>query len=130
MSDPARPEPSPRVGAWEALAFGCELALLAALAVAGWLGADGTLPRLALAVVLPVLVVAMWAVWMAPRSPRRLARGQRIAVQVLLFVLAGAALAAVGHRWWGLALVAISGLDVVGLASRERALPVAGGRAR
>lgn len=128
VSDPAGH--GPRVGAWEALAFGCELALLAALAVAGWLGAESTPARLALAIALPGLVVAMWAVWMAPRSPRRLARGPRVAVQVLLFVLAGAALAAVGHRWWGLALVAISVLDIVVLASRERARPVAGERAR
>ena len=110
----------PRVGPWEVLAVGCELAVLVALAVAGWLGADGTLLSLALAVALPGLAVAMWGVWTSPRSPHRLPLPWRVAVQVVLFGLAGAALAAVGHPWWGLGVAAISIVDVAVLASRER----------
>jgi len=110
----------PQIGPWEIVAFGCELAMLVSLAVAGWQGADAMPARLALAVVMPAFVVAVWAVWMAPTSPRRLHNPWRLLGQVVLFALTGAALAAVGHPWWGVGVAAISILDVAVLAVRER----------
>ena len=108
------------VGFWEALAFGCELAMLGALGVAGWSGADGTLARTALAVVLPGVALAVWAVWLAPRSAHRLGPAPRVGVQIALFVLAGLALAATGRPWWGLAVTAVSIVDVAVLVARGR----------
>jgi len=110
----------PRVGFWEVLAVGCELVMLGSLAAAGWAGADGVLPRLALAVALPGTAVAVWAVWTARTSPRRLAARWRLLTEVALFALTGAALAAVGHPWWGLGVVVISVADTTVLAVRDR----------
>jgi len=110
----------PAIGFWEVLAFGCELAMLASLAVAGWLGADAPPARIGLAVAMPGLVVAIWAVWMAPTSPRRLPNPARLGAQAALFALTGAALAAVGHPAWGAGVAAISIADVTVLALRER----------
>ena len=117
VTDRARPQ---TVGFWEVLAFGCELAMLISLAVAGWLGVDALVPRIALAIALPGLVVAVWAVWMAPTSPRRLANPWRLLVQTALFALTGAALGAVGHPGWGVTVAAVSIIDIGVLAVRER----------
>jgi hypothetical protein len=111
---------APQVGRWEVLAVGCELALLASLAVAGWQGADPLVGKVGLAVALPGLAIATWGMWMAPASRYRLRDPWRALVQAALFLLTGAALAAVGHPWWGLAVAAISILDVAVLSVRGR----------
>ena len=67
------------------VAFVAEMALVVAFAWAGWLLGGNTVTSLVLAVVLPVLAIAVWGVWCAPRSDRRLAQGPRWAVKALLF---------------------------------------------
>lgn len=87
----------------DVVAFGCELALLGVLAVAGW-GLFGPLAaRIGLAVALPVAAGGLWGVWMAPTSRRRLADPARLVAQVVLF-------------WVTAALAAAAGLWVLGLA--------------
>jgi hypothetical protein len=108
------------IGFWEVLAFGCETAMLLSLGVVGWLGADGVLPRILLMIAMPGLAVAIWAVWMAPRSPRRLKTPWLSIAQIALFALTGAALATVGHAWWGIAIATISIVDVAALSARGR----------
>lgn len=131
MSDPTpgddRRRPAPdRVGPAGVLAFLCELALLALLAVVGWrlgAGADISAPlrmtlSVVLAVVLPGLVVVVWGRWLAPRSAHRLSQPWRLDVQVALFVAAGLAIAGVGLVWWGVGL-ALVGTTAFALA-RDR----------
>jgi hypothetical protein len=89
------------------LAFLLELALLAAAIVIGLLLPAPPAVRVAAAVVLPVLVIAVWAVWVAPRSRRRLAAPSRLIVQIVLFALAVLALAVLGQVVWALVLAVL-----------------------
>jgi uncharacterized protein DUF2568 len=75
----------------EALQFVLELCMLAALAV--W----GATVNVAVAIAAPLAAVAVWGVWLAPRSERRLPASTRIPLQVVLFALAAAALAGSRH---------------------------------
>jgi hypothetical protein len=114
------------IGGWEVLAFGCELGLLAALAVAGWrLGRFAFPAAVAVAVVtavaLPALLAVVWGRWLAPTSSRRLTWPALDGVKVVLYVLGGAALAVVGHPLWGLLLTVISAVDLAVIRLRERA---------
>ncbi|MGH3424813.1 MAG: YrdB family protein [Nocardioidaceae bacterium] len=108
MTVPSTPPES--VGPVDVLAFGCELAMVVLLAVAGWAVGEGVAVSVLLAVVLPVVAIAVWGVWMAPRSSRRLANPARLAAQGLLFVATAALVALAGHPWWGagFAVVAIA----------------------
>jgi hypothetical protein len=91
-----------RVSVVGLLSFCCELAMLALLAVAGWsLGTAGA-TRVLLAVVLPLSAIAVWAVWMAPTSRRRLADPARLVAQIALFAVVGVLLAWSGHPAWGI----------------------------
>ncbi len=96
-------------GALETMAFLCELAMLAALVVAGLGLGRGTATHVALAVALPVLAVLVWARWMAPTSSSRLADPARLIVQVALFTATGVLAVLAGHPVVGIgfAIVAI-----------------------
>jgi Protein of unknown function (DUF2568) len=72
------------------VSFVGELAMVALLTVSGArLGTGGLALELALAIVLPLSAAAIWAVWMAPRSTRRLADPGRLGAQAALFAAAG-----------------------------------------
>src|SRR5664280_2849847 len=100
-----------RLGFWEALAFVCELAMVAAFAVAGWQLTSSTALQVVLAVGLPVAAAGIWAVWMAPNSARRLSHPARLIAEIGLFVVTGAALASVGHAGSGVVVAAVATLD-------------------
>ena len=90
------------------LALLLELALLGAgvaigLALPGPLGV-----RIAVAVLLPVAVIAVWAVRVAPRAPRRLPDRARLLTETVLFALGVLGLAAVGAVGWAIALAVLS----------------------
>lgn len=89
------------------LAFLLELALLAAGVTIGLLLPASLAVRIVVAVLLPVLVIAVWAVLMAPRSARRLPARQRLLVQTALFALAVVVLAALGQVVWALVLAVL-----------------------
>lgn len=102
------------VGPADVLAFLCELALLALLAVVGWQvgasagsGAGPVALSVVLAVVLPGLVVVVWGRWLARTAERRLSQPWRLDVQIALFVVAGLAIAGVGLVWWGVGLALV-----------------------
>lgn len=102
----------PRVGAADVVAFLCELALLALVALVGWRlggvsGPGGVALSLVLAVALPALVVVVWGRWFARTATRRLAQPWRLDAQVALFVAAGLAAAGVGLVWWGVGLALV-----------------------
>ena len=115
------------VGFWEMLAFGCEMAMLAALAVAGWLLAPSPGAAVGLAFVLPAGTGLAWGIWLAPRARRRPNGPALTAAKILVFVVTGAALAVAGHPGWGAALAATAAADALVLQHRETpAVPKAG----
>lgn len=93
----------PDLGCMALVRFLSELGMLAALAYSGWHLADGGATGLLLAIVLPISAAAVWGGFIAPRAPRRLRDPVRFGVEVLLFGLAVAGLAAYGQ--WILAVV-------------------------
>ncbi len=107
------------IGFWEVLAFVCELAMLAALAVAGWTLGTSTVWRIVAAVVAPGPVAVVWALWLAPTAGRRLGGVPLLLAKGAIFVLAGAALAWAGHLWWGVVLSAVALVDLAMLHRRE-----------
>lgn len=89
------------------LAFLLELALLAAGIAIGLLLPAPLAVRIVVAVLLPVLVIALWSVAMAPRSTRRLPARRRLLVQTALFAVAVVALAALGQVVWAVVLAVL-----------------------
>lgn len=111
------------IGFWEVLAFICELAMLAAFAVAGWALGASAVWRVVAAVLTPGPVAVVWALWLAPTAGRRLAGVPLLLVKAAIFVLAGAALAWAGHPWWGVVLSVVALADLVMLRRRETRRP-------
>jgi hypothetical protein len=99
------------------LAFLLELALLAAAVAVGLLLPAPIAVRIAMAVLLPVLVVATWAVVMAPRASRRLDPPKRVLVQTVLFAVAVGALAVLGQVVWAVLLAVLVAVRI-GLGAR------------
>ena len=95
------------VGIVGTLAFGCELFMLALLVYAG-ISFSSSVVGIVLAVVLPVAAIAIWGVWMAPASRRRLADPARLAAQCALFVVVGVLVAAAGRPVWGVAFAVVA----------------------
>ena len=100
-----------------ALVFLDELLAMAAAAVWG-ASAGGPL----LAVVMPVLVVAVWALFASPKAPLG-GPVVRPVVQVLVFGLASLGLWDAGHPGWALAMLVFSVVvNALGLLPGVRAL--------
>jgi hypothetical protein len=76
--------------------FLLELCMLAAFAYWGSRSTGSTAANVAVAIAAPLAAIAVWGVFMAPRSQNRLPERQRIPLEIVLFGLATAALAAVG----------------------------------
>ncbi len=111
VAAPSPTLPPAAVGMLLAVRFASELALLAG---AAW-AAGGRVRSVPLAVLLGVVaalaVAAVWGLWVAPASRRRLADPLRLALEVVLF--AGVAVALVSaHR-----LVPAVALAVVGIGT-------------
>jgi hypothetical protein len=75
---------------WGAVAFGSELAALAALAVGGWALPVPTALRLAAAIGLPVVAAVLWGLFAAPHAVLAV---PALALVVKVAVLGGAVLA-------------------------------------
>ena len=91
--------------------FLLELAMLAALGLAGWrLGEGGW--RYAAAIALPVAAAALWGVFRVPNdggAPTVQVPGVvRLLLELFLFAAAGAGLVAAGLPGWGLLLAAVT----------------------
>ena len=116
---PSHPAGAQDVGPADLLAFACELALLALLAVAGWrLGSalgDGGLASVVIAVglllALPAVAVVVWGRWLARTTSHRLRQPWRLVVQAALFLAAGVLATAAGLPGWGV------GVAVVGVVA-------------
>jgi hypothetical protein len=79
-----------------ALKFLLELAAVAAFAFWG-ASVDGTAVAVLLAIVVPVVAVALWSRFAAPKSPRRLPTRARVPFELAVFALAALSLSAAGH---------------------------------
>lgn len=77
--------------------FLTELAMLAALAVAGAAADTALAWRIVLAVLGPVLAAVIWGAALAPRARRRLSDPLRLVAEIVLFGVAAAVLALAGY---------------------------------
>lgn len=84
----ATPAPDQPVGPLAVLAFVAELALVAAVAYAGWHLVSPWPLSLLLAAALSAALVAVWGRWCAPRAAHRLPRRHRWVVKATLFAVA------------------------------------------
>lgn len=101
--------------------FVLELSALAALGSWGFQRPAGALVKLGLGIGVPVAVAAMWATFIAPEAPISTPSVLRLGLEVSVFGLAAAALAAIrpGLFAWSFALVVVANaalLHVVGEA--------------
>ena len=95
---------NPVQGLLLALVFVFEV--LGLVAVAWWAVSLGGILGIVIAVVAVSVMAAVWGRFAAPRAASRL-RGAALAVFMLAwFAVGGVCLAALGHPWWGVALVA------------------------
>jgi hypothetical protein len=85
-----------------ALRFGCELAALVGVAWFGWH------TRPVLAVVLPLLVAAVWGVGIAPRARRRWSDPARFVAELVVFAAVTAAFVAVGQTLVAIVFAALA----------------------
>jgi hypothetical protein len=85
------------------LRFVIELCLLAAFAYWGSRVSDSTAVNVAVAIAAPLAAAAIWGLWIAPKSQRRLPEPRRFALELVLFGLAAAALIDAGRNWGGAA---------------------------
>lgn len=79
-----------------ALKFGLEIAAVAAFAI--WGAAAGGAAGVALAIVSPAAMIAVWTLFAAPRSSRRLVPAARIPLELSIFTLAAIGLVAAGYE--------------------------------
>ncbi|MCZ2095639.1 MAG: YrdB family protein [Anaerolineae bacterium] len=74
---------------------------------------DSTLVHVVLGIGVPVLAVALWGIFAAPKSSRRLQGGVLWAFKVVFFALASVALVAVAQSTVGIALGVIAAVNLV-----------------
>lgn len=84
-------------GAMLVFRFAIELVTLGVLAWTGASAGGGLGVRIILAIGLPVVLIVIWGLVMAPTARRRLRDPARLATELLLFLASAAALATVGH---------------------------------
>ena len=95
------------VGANLALRFLLELAALTAVGYWGWKTGDGALGWV-LAVAAVAAVIAVWALFVSPKHTIETSKPVAFAIELGVWMLAGAALYATDHAALGLAFVAVS----------------------
>jgi hypothetical protein len=98
-------------GANLGIRFALELCAIAALAYWGTETGSGAVGWL-LALGAAGLFVAVWGTLLAPRARRRLPMRARIPLELVLFGLAAAALAAAGRAWLGVLFGVVAVLNI------------------
>ncbi len=89
------------------LRFLLELGALAAVGYWGWTTGDGVLGAL-LAVAAVAAVIVVWALFISPKARYELAAPARFAIELGVWLAAGAALWAAGHGGLSLAFVVVA----------------------
>lgn len=95
------------------LALITELGLLAAAIAVGVLASLPLGVRITLAVLLPAVVVGVWGVLLAPRSPRRAGPRARLLTEATLFALAAVGLAVIDAVLPAVLLTVVAGARLV-----------------
>ena len=95
------------------LAFVLELAMLAAYASWGFHTGQSTVVKIGLGIGVPLLVAVIWGLLMAPNSSRRLNGAAYLALKVVLFGLAVAALISTGNVALGILLGAAVAINTI-----------------
>ena len=101
------------------LKFVLELCMLAALAYWGAQAGGSTAADVVLAIAAPLLAAAVWGRYAAPRSPRRLPRARRVALESGVFAVAAVGLAAAGAPLLAAVFAAAVALDTLALLRWE-----------
>jgi hypothetical protein len=65
-----------------------EIALVASASYIGWHVGINSFAQWALALGLPILIIVVWSIYLAPISPRRLAKLPRVITELCLFTVA------------------------------------------
>jgi hypothetical protein len=96
-------------GANLAVRFLLELCALAALAYWGFKTGTGPISKIGLGIGAPLLAAVVWATFVAPGASIQVPWPLRLVLQVVIFGLAVAGLAATGHRTlaWGLGITVV-----------------------
>lgn len=94
--------------------FLLELLMLAAYFAWGY-SAAGLLG----AVAATLLVAVVWGVFLSPKAPVRLSPAVRTGLEMVVFLIAAFALAALGHWLWGAALVVADIVVLVALRGHQ-----------
>lgn len=89
----------------QGIAFGLELAMLAAITFAGYMLFDSMILGLAVSFMALMWVMVIWALYASPRAVKRLPRNPRIALKFALFFIAGLGLILVDQPLWGVLLI-------------------------
>jgi hypothetical protein len=97
----------------ELLAFLLELAALAALGYWGFRVGSGVPLKILLGVGAPVLAAVLWGLFAAPRARFTVPPGGVLAVKVLVFGAAAAALYAAGQRTLAIAFAVLVALNTI-----------------
>lgn len=92
--------------------FILELVVLVALFLWGVSVSDQLVVQVVLAVGVPVLVVVIWGLFVAPRASRRLPDPQRLAVEVVIFGAGVLAFLAAGQALLAVLLAAAAALSL------------------
>jgi hypothetical protein len=101
------------------LRFVLELVMLVGLAWAAAALVSGTWQSIAVAVLAPVVAIGLWGVFVAPGSRRRLADPARLVVELVLFAVTGALVAAAGRTAWGVAFAVVAAANALVLRWRR-----------
>ncbi len=94
------------------LRFALEIAMLAAFGYWGFVSGRTTATSLLLGIGAPVAAMVIWGAYIAPKATRRLADPGRLAIEILLFSLAGIALATAGREALATTLVLLAAGNV------------------
>ncbi|MFF3329606.1 YrdB family protein [Streptomyces sp. NPDC002888] len=87
--------------------FLLELAVYAAVALWGFTASDKWPVKVLLGVGAPVAMIAVWALFGAPRAPYAVHGGGRVVLEALWFGAGAAALAASGRQGWAATFVGV-----------------------
>lgn len=127
----ARTLPGPLHVANEGLAFVLEIVALAALAWWGFRTGSGPVVPTLLGVGAPLLAAVVWGLFAAPRARVRLPLAGVLAVKIVVYASAAAALDAVGHRVLAVVFAVVVAVNTVLVtADRNAAVRVAALRDR
>lgn len=96
-----------------AITFSLEVFMLVALAFWGFKTGDYIVVRLLLGLGAPLIVIIIWAQWMAPKAPHRIKGWAYLVVKFILFGWAALGLAGIGQVILAIVFAVVSVINQV-----------------